>query len=214
MSSQMHLPLGVSFFSCLTFSCLYLHLKWREAWKPQCLLNFPWCYTPRPVLKSLSAHPSLSSPPLSRFCSPLNVFSVSVFCIVWLPPAFSQTDSAHFDQIKLSSMPLSSFHFSVQKPSSIFPPMSEWSQDSLAWHIFILEYIFLCTCPLHQMENSHQCLSTQNVLHSWGCLTPAQPFEHLPFLNSNPSYCPLCSLDPGYNLVLKSNSSHPGNRAP
>lgn len=158
----MHLLLGVSFFSCLTFSCLYFNLKWCEGWKPQCLLNFPWCYTPRPMLKNLSAHPSLlSSPPLPRFCSPLNMLSASVFCIVWLPPAFSQTGSAHFDQIKLSSMTLSSIHFSAQKPSSIFPLMSGWSQDSLAWHIFVLDYIFLYTCPLHQMENSHQCLYSE-----------------------------------------------------
>ena len=142
MSSQIHLLLGVSFFSCLTFSCLYFHIKWHEGWKPQCLLNFAWCYILRPMLKSLSAHPSfLSSPPLSRFCSPFKILSASVFCIVWLPPASSPTDSARFDQIQLSSMPLSSFHFSAQKPSSISPLMSEWSQDSLAWHIFVLEYI-------------------------------------------------------------------------
>ena len=141
-SSQIHLVLGVSFFSCLTFSCLYFHIKWCKGWKPQCLLNFARFYILRPMLKSLSAHPSfLPSSPLSRFCSPFNMLSASVFCIVWLPPASSPTDSVHFDQIQLSSMPLSSLHFSAQKPSGVFPLMSEWSQDSLAWHIFALEYI-------------------------------------------------------------------------
>lgn len=72
---------------------------------------------------------------------PFNMLSASVFCTVWLPPASSPTNSVCFDQIQLSSMPLSSFHFSAQKPSSIFPLMSEWSQDSSAWHIFVLEYI-------------------------------------------------------------------------
>ena len=71
-------------------------------------------------------------------------------------------------------------------------------------------YVLVPCIKLRTLTNA----STQNVLHSWGCLAPAQPFKHLPFLNFNPTYCLLYSLDPVVNLVLKPSSSHPGNRAP